>query len=53
LVKDGEHVRKGQQIGLAGQTGIAIAPQLHFEVRRNRIALDPAGYLPDLAAQAM
>lgn len=49
-VKDGEQVRKGQQIGLAGKSGLASAPQLHFEVRRNRVAQDPAVYLPRLPA---
>lgn len=52
-VKDGDKVRKGQQLGLTGQTGMAIAPQLHFEVRRNRVAQDPVGYLPDLPETAL
>lgn len=51
-VKDGDQVRKGQQIGLAGQSGLAPAPQLHFEVRRNRVAQDPADYLPRLPGSA-
>lgn len=45
-VKDGEDVRAGERIGISGQTGLAEEPQLHFEIRRNRVALDPAGYLP-------
>lgn len=45
-VKDGEAVKQGERIGLAGQTGLATSPQLHFEVRRNRAALDPVDYLP-------
>lgn len=46
-VKDGEKVKKGERIGLAGTTGLATSPQLHFEVRRNRVAQDPADYLPE------
>lgn len=46
-VKDGERVKKGERIGLAGTTGLATSPQLHFEVRRNRVAQDPADYLPE------
>ena len=45
-VKDGETVKQGERIGLAGDTGLATSPQVHFEVRRNRAALDPVDYLP-------
>lgn len=45
-VKEGDTVRSGERVGLVGQTGLATEPQLHFEVRRNREALDPAKYLP-------
>ena len=45
-VKDGEQVSAGERIGLVGETGLATQPQLHFEIRRNREAFDPAGYLP-------
>ena len=45
-VKEGEEVKAGERIGLVGDTGLAEEPQLHFEVRRNRVPLDPAKYLP-------
>ena len=45
-VKDGDTVKAGERIGLNGQTGLASEPQLHFEIRRNRVPLDPAKYLP-------
>jgi murein DD-endopeptidase MepM/ murein hydrolase activator NlpD len=45
-VKDGDRVKAGERVGLIGQTGLATSPQLHFEVRRNRVALDPVKYLP-------
>jgi murein DD-endopeptidase MepM/ murein hydrolase activator NlpD len=45
-VREGEHVGAGERVGLVGQTGLATEPQLHFEVRRNRVALDPVRYLP-------
>jgi len=45
-VKDGDTVKAGERIGLNGQTGLANQPQLHFEIRRNRLPLDPAKYLP-------
>ena len=45
-VKVGDKVRAGERVGLLGQTGLAEVPQLHFEVRRNKLAQDPARYLP-------
>ena len=32
LVHRGEHVRRGQVIARAGQTGNVTSPQLHFEI---------------------
>ncbi|MFM5884071.1 MAG: peptidoglycan DD-metalloendopeptidase family protein, partial [Novosphingobium sp.] len=49
-VKDGEDVGAGERIGFNGQTGLADQPQLHFEIRKNRVALDPAKYLPKAKA---
>lgn len=48
-VRDGDRVKAGERVGLVGQTGLATSPQLHFEVRRNRVALDPVKYLPKTA----
>ena len=45
-VKVGDTVKAGERIGLVGQTGLAEEPQLHFEVRRNKLPQDPARYLP-------
>ena len=45
-VKEGDPVRAGERIGLIGETGLAEEPQLHFEIRRNKLAQDPARYLP-------
>ena len=45
-VKEGDPVRAGERIGLAGKTGLAEEPQLHFEVRRNKVPQDPERYLP-------
>ena len=49
-VKDGEEVGAGERIGLNGQSGLATEPQLHFEIRKNRVPLDPAKYLPKAKA---
>lgn len=45
-VKEGDPVKAGERIGLVGETGMATEPQLHFEVRKNRVPLDPAKLLP-------
>ena len=44
-VKEGDKVKAGERIGLVGKTGLATEPQLHFEIRRNKVALDPARYM--------
>ena len=41
LKKKGEHVAKGEPIGLAGSTGRARGNHLHFEMRENGKAFDP------------
>jgi murein DD-endopeptidase MepM/ murein hydrolase activator NlpD len=50
-VSVGQAVTEGQQIGLSGQQGCALAPHLHFEVRRvtetktgQPTAIDPYGW---------
>ena len=48
-VREGDKVKAGERIGLIGQTGLASEPQLHFEIRRNKLALDPARYLKPAA----
>lgn len=45
-VKPGALVKKGQVIGLAGASGLATGPHLHFELRRDGDALDPESFLP-------
>lgn len=44
-VSYGDRVRAGDVIGLAGDTGVATGVHLHFEVRRNGVAVDPERYI--------
>ena len=45
LVKRGDKILKGQNIAKIGSTGNVSTPQLHFELRKGRRAVDPKPYL--------
>ncbi len=49
-VRRGDVVRRGQIIAKVGRTGNVSTPQLHFEVRKGKRAVNPARYFPSLAA---
>lgn len=46
LVQRGQAVKKGQTLALSGDTGFAERPELHFELRKGRIPVDPLVHLP-------
>ncbi len=50
LVKENEAVRQGQKIAEMGNTG-SSRTQLHFELRRNGVAVNPQPYLDGSAAR--
>jgi murein DD-endopeptidase MepM/ murein hydrolase activator NlpD len=50
MVRRGQRVRKGDVIGKVGSSGSVGRPQLHFEMRKGRRAINPRKYLPDRQA---
>jgi len=44
-VKPGDKLRKGERLGLSGQTGRVTGPHLHMGVRWNGAYLDPTKLL--------
>jgi murein DD-endopeptidase MepM/ murein hydrolase activator NlpD len=46
MVKRGDAVKRGQIIARSGQTGNVTAPQLHFEIRKGKVPVDPVQFLP-------
>jgi len=45
FVEFGDELKKGQTIGRVGSTGLSTGKHLHFELRKDYTALDPASIL--------
>lgn len=51
-VKKGQKVKRGDAIGLIGNTGLSSGPHLHYEVHKGGEAVDPVNfYFNDLSPQ--
>lgn len=48
IVRQGQHVDRGQMIATVGNTGLSVGPHLHYEIHVDGVAVDPRTYvLPD------
>ena len=43
-VRKGQQVKRGDIIALSGNSGLSLAPHLHYEVRHNNLRVDPIHY---------
>ena len=43
-VRIGQKVRRGDVIGFVGNTGMSVAPHLHYEIKLNGVNVDPVNY---------
>jgi murein DD-endopeptidase MepM/ murein hydrolase activator NlpD len=44
VVKRGQSIKRGDLIGYVGNTGLSVAPHLHYEVHKNDVALNPINF---------
>jgi murein DD-endopeptidase MepM/ murein hydrolase activator NlpD len=44
-VRKGQRVKRGDLVGLSGNTGLSSGPHLHYEVHKAGTPVDPANYL--------
>ena len=51
LVGRGDVVKRGQTVAHVGSSGNVTTPQLHFELRKGKLAVDPRKYLSEQTSQ--
>jgi murein DD-endopeptidase MepM/ murein hydrolase activator NlpD len=53
IAKNGTRIQAGDLVGLLGNSGRSTGPHLHFEVRRNGVALNPFPFVRGTRSEAM
>ncbi|TSD01862.1 MAG: peptidase M23, partial [Parcubacteria group bacterium Athens0714_26] len=44
-VLNGKGVKRGELVGLSGNTGYSISPHLHFSIKANGASVDPLKFI--------
>lgn len=45
IVKEGDKVKAGSEIGQVGSTGYSTGPHLHYEVKKDGVRVNPLDYI--------
>lgn len=53
IAKSGTKIKAGDLVGLLGNSGRSTGPHLHFEIRRNNVALSPFAFIRGTRTEAM
>jgi murein DD-endopeptidase MepM/ murein hydrolase activator NlpD len=52
IVKQGQHIKRGELIGYVGSTGLSTGPHVHYEVIKNKQKINPINfYYNDLSPE--
>jgi murein DD-endopeptidase MepM/ murein hydrolase activator NlpD len=46
-VKENERVKRGEVIGLSGNTGYSLSPHLHFSIKIQGITVEPLNFIEE------
>lgn len=51
VIRQGQHVNRGDVIAFSGNTGLSTGPHLHYEVHKDNIQVNPTTYFSDQKQQ--
>jgi murein DD-endopeptidase MepM/ murein hydrolase activator NlpD len=47
VIRQGQHVNRGDVIAFSGNTGVSTGPHLHYEVHKDNVQVNPTAFFPD------